>query len=182
MNVLDAILNSQNGAAVQQLGRQFGLAPEQTQSALSALVPALAEGLKQNMSSEGGLAGLVSALASGRHQRYVEDPGVLSDPATVQDGNGILGHVLGSKEVSRQVAQRASERTGIDTSILKRMLPLVAALAMGSLSRQAAQSGPVTSTSTTGLTGMLGSLLDTNRDGSVLDDVAGLAGRIFKGR
>ena len=42
MNILDAIVNAQDGAAVRQLGSQVGLAPDQTTAALSALVPALA--------------------------------------------------------------------------------------------------------------------------------------------
>ena len=47
MNVLDAIMNAQQGGAVKQLGSQFGLGEEQTASALSALVPALAAGFQQ---------------------------------------------------------------------------------------------------------------------------------------
>ena len=40
MNILDTIINAQDGGAVQQLGSQFGLGAEQTTSALSALLPA----------------------------------------------------------------------------------------------------------------------------------------------
>jgi hypothetical protein len=47
MNILDAILNTQGGAATQQLGNQFGLRPEQTQAALSTLVPALVPGFSK---------------------------------------------------------------------------------------------------------------------------------------
>lgn len=182
MNILDVILNTQGGAAVQQIERQFGLQPDQARSALSALLPAVAAGLQQNMTRQGGLESLTGALATGNHQRYLENPNALADASTTQDGNGILGHLLGSKDVSRQVAQRASERTGIDTGILKQMLPVVAALAMAGLSRQAATAGPVTAASSGGLMGMLTPLLDQNRDGSLLDDVAGFAGRILGGR
>ena len=45
MNILDAIVNAQDGAAVRQLGSQVGLAPDQATTALSALVPALAAGV-----------------------------------------------------------------------------------------------------------------------------------------
>jgi hypothetical protein len=34
MNILDAIVNAQDGAAVQQLGSQVGLAPDQATAAL----------------------------------------------------------------------------------------------------------------------------------------------------
>jgi hypothetical protein len=49
MNILEAILNSQDGAAVRQLSSQFGLGEAQTTSALSALVPALASGFQRNL-------------------------------------------------------------------------------------------------------------------------------------
>jgi len=179
MNILDAITNAQNGAAVQQLGRQFGLQPEQTQSALSALIPALTSGLQQNMTREGGLASLATALTSGNHQRYLENPEVLASDASIADGNGILGHLLGSKDVSRQVAQQAAGSTGIDAGVLKQMLPLVAALAMGGLARHAQAAGSVSGGSTTGLAGMLGPLLEGGQSGSMLDSVAGLAGKLF---
>jgi hypothetical protein len=177
MNILETILQSQNGGAVRQLGDQFGLQPDQTQAALAALVPALAAGFQKNMTSQGGLDSLVSALASGRHQRYLDDAGTWSDSASVQDGNGILGHVFGSKDVSREVAQRAAAQTGIDASTLKRMLPLVAALAMGGLSRQSNASAAGASGGD--LMSMLTPVLDQNRDGSMMDDLLGLAGRFM---
>jgi hypothetical protein len=147
-------------------------------------VPALAAGLQRNMTREGGLENLVSALSSGRHQRYLEDPTSLADGGSIEDGNGILGHVFGSKDVSRQVAQRASEQTGIDVGTLKRMLPLVAAMAMSGLSRQSTRPGisPDSSSGAAGLMAMLSPVLDQNRDGSIMDDVLGIAGRVLGGR
>lgn len=49
MNILEAIVNTQDGAAVRQLGSQFGLGQEQTTAALSALLPALAAGVQRNI-------------------------------------------------------------------------------------------------------------------------------------
>lgn len=184
MNILDIITSAQGGAAVQQLGTQFGLGPQQTQSALASLVPALAAGLHQNASSENGLASLMSALTAGSHQQYLENPGSLA--AATSDGNGILGHVLGSKDTSRQVAQRAAQQTGIPVDTLKQMLPIVAALTMGGLSAQARGSGATLAgpgaNQGSDLLGMLSPMLDSNRDGSVIDDVIGMAGRFLGSR
>lgn len=181
MDILQTILTTQDGGAVRQLGNQFGLPPEQAQSALSALVPALAAGLQKNMSGEGGLEGLLAALTTGGHQRYLEDPRTLTDPSTIQDGNGILSHVFGSKDVSRQVAQRASDQTGIGVGILKQMLPLVATMVMSGLSRKAAAAdyaAPAPDRAG-GLMDMLTPMLDRNRDGSMIDDVLGMAGSML---
>ena len=112
----------------------------------------------------------MGALQGGRHDRYLDDPAELARPETVQDGNAILGHLLGSKDMSRQVASHAAQKTGLDTGILKKMPPMVAAMAMGSLSKQAkepsvadalmgALSGGGGQSSGGGLAGMVGSLL-----------------------
>jgi hypothetical protein len=179
MNIFDSILSAGNGAAVRQLGSQFGLDEAQTSSALSALVPALSAGLRQNMQSTDGLTGVINALSSGRHRQYIEEPSSLDRADTVADGNGILGHILGSKDVSRQVAARASEQTGLGSDVLKRMLPLAATLVMGAMSRQAASGGAssLASGAGGGLLEMLGGALDRNKDGSPLDDITGMLGR-----
>jgi hypothetical protein len=181
MSLLQTILNLQDGMAVKQLSQNFGLGEDQTVSAISSLIPALAQGLKQNISTGDGLQSLVSALGSGNHQRYFDDPSSWSRPETVQDGNGILGHLLGSKEVSRQVAGQASAQTGVGQDILKQMLPVVATLVMGSLSKKAPamglQSAPEGGT---GVMGILSSFLDADRDGSVADDMMGFVGKLFQ--
>jgi hypothetical protein len=107
---------------------------------------------------------------------------VLGDADTVADGNGILGHVFGSKDVSRQVAAQAGAQTGLGSDVMKRMLPLVATLVMGAMSRQVASRGgasPASSAGAGGLLEMLGGALDQNRDGSALDDILGTLGRTF---
>src|SRR5262249_10117519 len=113
MDILEAICGAQGSGAVQQLGQQFGLNNDQVSSALSALVPALAAGFQQNMSSQQGLDGLLGALGGGQHQRYVDAAPASDHPDTINDGNGILGHVFGSKDVSRQVANQAAAQTGV---------------------------------------------------------------------
>ena len=187
MNLLESILNAKDGAAVSQLASQFGLNEDQAASAVQNLIPALAGGLQRNI-SQGGLNDLLGALTKGGHQRYLDDPSMLSSQAVQEDGNGILGHLLGSKDVSRQVAAQASTRTGISESVLKQMLPVVASLAMGALSRQT--SSPASSPGLSGVSagasggagilGMLTPLLDRNRDGSVVDDLLGSASRLFQ--
>src|SRR5882757_7640371 len=124
MNILDTIVNAQGGAAVRQLGAQFGLGEDQTASALSALVPALAAGVQRNIQNEDGLGSLISALSSGNHGQYIDEPENLGQQSAVATGNGILGHLLGNKDVSRQVASRAAAQTGLSPDALKGMLPL----------------------------------------------------------
>ena len=176
MNILDSIVGARDGAAVQQLAAQFGLRPEQASAASGALMPALAAGLKRNITTNE--ARLESALASGHHETYIDQPEVLDAPETTADGNAILGHIFGSKEVSRKVAAGAAESTGIDAAVLKKMLPLLASLAMGALAKQkkSATRGAGGAAQSGGLAGMLEPLLDRDGDGSIVDDVGGMLG------
>jgi hypothetical protein len=189
MNLLEMVLAAQGGGGVQAMARSAGVREDQAQAAIEAMLPALARGLKNNMASQGGLESLLGALAKGGHQRYVDDPSRLSDASSIADGNAILGHILGSKDVSRQVANGAAARTGLDPALLKKMLPMIAALAMGALSRQAPAAGGRPGVQVGArpgaqpggdLFGGLGSMLDIDKDGSVLDDIASLAQRFLR--
>ena len=99
--IMDMLMNTAGGGAVQQIGQQFGLSDDQASSALSQLVPALMAGLQRNTSQEGGMDALAGALKGGNHAQYLDNPEMLRQEATTEDGNSILGHIFGSKDVSR---------------------------------------------------------------------------------
>ncbi|WP_298916574.1 DUF937 domain-containing protein [uncultured Algimonas sp.] len=133
--LMDMIMDESDGRAPRAAGEAVGLPADRSREAIGALLPAVSSALKRNTASPQGLAGLLGALENGGHDRYLDEPDALRGRAQ-SDGNAILGHLFGSKDVSREVASRASAQTGIGTDILKKMLPMVAMMAMGSLSKQ----------------------------------------------
>ena len=135
-SLFDMLANAQNGAAMQQMARQFGLSQQQTQDALEALLPAFSQGLKRNAANPYDLGSFLTALTSGQHAKYFEDASNALSPQGVAEGNGILGHLFGSKELSRAVAAQAEQATGIGQDILKQMLPVLASMIMGGLFKQ----------------------------------------------
>lgn len=139
MNMLEMLMQAQGGNGMDNLGRQFGLDNTQTQAAVAQMLPAISSGLKQNTQNQDGLAALLGALQNGRHEQYYDDPSAIEAPQAALEGNGILGHLFGSKDVSRAVATRAADNTGIGSDIIKQMLPIVASMVMGSLSKQTRQ-------------------------------------------
>ena len=134
-------LGGKNGAPLQQLASQFGISGDQVESAVGKLAPALTGALGKNTAKPDGMSSLAKALGSGNHARYVDEPSSLADPATRDDGNAILGHLLGSKDESRRVAGDAAKETGLDAGMLKQMLPLVATMVMGSLGKSGGGGG-----------------------------------------
>lgn len=190
MGLLDTILQSAGGGMADQLGRQVGLDASQTRSALEQLLPAIAGGMKRNAASPQGMNDLLGALKRGRHDRYLDDPGSLTSQRGINDGNSILGHIFGSKDVSREVARRAEAKSGIDAGILKKLLPMVAAAAMGGMRQKTGGGGGMLG----GLLGsvlgggrrkqggILASMLDQDGDGSMVDDLLGMAAGKMLGR
>ncbi len=132
----DMLMKAQNGAAIDMVSRQFDLTRDQTVSAMEALLPAFGQGLKRTAATPQGIAPFFEALASGKHAKYMENMSDAFSQDGLTDGNGILGHLFGSKEVSRAVASHAAQATGIGQDILKQMLPALASMVMGGLFEQ----------------------------------------------
>ena len=171
------LLGSQNSDAVTQLAQKLGVSEEQARAVIKEVTPALTRGIQHNTQNQGGLDGLISALQSGNHSRYIDNPSVLGTQDNVEDGNSILGHIFGSKDVSRNVAEHASQQTGIASSLIKKALPIIATMVMASLGKSLFGGGTAQAStgeaSNTG--GLLSSLLDSDHDGSIMDDVLGMA-------
>lgn len=147
--LVGTLLQAGGGQALEMLGGRFGLGPAQTRAALEALAPMVAGGLKQQAQNRGGLEGLLGGVLNQGHAAYGASADNLARPGTTEAGNAILGEIFGSKDVSRAVADQAAAQTGIGADVLKKMLPVVAMMAAGTLAKGAAGNG---------LGGLLGSL------------------------
>lgn len=178
MDLLDLLKSTGGDNSIGELAGAVGLGSSDTNKLIGALAPALMSGLQKNTADDSGLAGLQSALQSGGHERYLDDPKLLRDDATRKDGNNILGHLFGSKDVSRNVAAHAAKETGIDAGLIKKALPLLAGLAMGAMSKKSSGGRDLGSSASEGGLGPLGDLIGGG-DGFGLDDVMGLAKKFF---
>ena len=131
-----------------EIGRQFGLNEEQTRAAVEALTPVVAAGMRRNGGAGGGLGDIIKSITLGGAPEE-------TDAATSQ-GNDILGQIFGSKEVSRGVATELSATSGIGSSILKKMLPVIASIVMAQVAKQMGSRG---GSSGGGLGDILGDIL-----------------------
>ena len=147
MQGLDQVLGS-SGVDLGSLGAQFGLSPEQTRSAMGSLMPAVVGGFHKQ--AEAGDPAGVAAAASA-----VDQP-------DAQSGNDILGRIFGNKDVSRQVADHASGQSGVSSTVLKAMLPIVAAM----VARHIAGGQGTGGSGGGGLGGMLASVLGGGNPGA----------------
>ena len=185
MNLLDLLNSTGGGDSIGKIAGAVGLGSNDTSKLVASLAPALMRGLQKNTASDDGLAGLRKALESGGHQRYIDDPSSLQRDEARVDGNNILGHIFGSKDVSRNVAARTSQETGFDASIIKKALPLIAGLALGAMSKKTSAGRDLGTSQSSGGLGPLGDLIGAatgssrSDDGVGLDDILGMAKKFF---
>jgi hypothetical protein len=143
MNLFEIMQAAQGGRAVGNLSSQFGISPQQTQSALEALLPAFSMGLRNKTQSPdmfSQLAGMMTGAQAGQ-QAYEDANGDGIPDHLQQEGNQVLGQLFGSKEMSRALADQASMASGVSSAVLKAMLPVVASMIMGGLFKSASNQG-----------------------------------------
>lgn len=193
---LAAILK-QTGA-IGAIAQQLGVNEQMAEMGAAALLPSILGGFKKTAQAQPsgleGLGGLLGQLGGGG----LFDSVVAPEPTPVDQGNDILSTIFGSKDVSRSVAGQAATQTGIDPSLLKKMLPILAMLVAGYMAKQsggAEQGGGAAGglggllggllgggnqSAGSGGLGGLGSLLDMDGDGNPLDDIIGMAGKMMR--
>ena len=192
MQIMD-IINQAGG--IQSIARELNISESQAAAGSAALAPAILGGFKrqaQGPAGLDGLGGLLGQLGGGGLLDSVLSP----EPTDVGRGNDVLGQIFGSKDVSRTVAQSAASQSGLDPAVIKKMLPIVAMLVGGYMSKQRGASaspdasgglgsvlggllgGDQTRGAMPSGSGGLGSMLDLNGDGNPLDDILRMAGKM----
>ena len=171
---MDIFATLRRSGGIDALARQTGMTPPDAARGVEALLPALIGGFRRTVEIAGGgmpgiarLVAMIDARGGGEMAASVLHP----DPLDSTSGEALLGGVLGRKEISRAIAARAGEATGLESSALERVLPVLAMLVGGYLSARAqidgAQGG--------GLDALAGAL-DLYGDGNPLDDVTTACG------
>lgn len=141
MTLDDMLMGAKSMGALQNFALQNSLSNDQLMSAIQALTPAIASGVRARTASPEGFASLMNMMNTGRHELFLDDGDLLGSASSQTVGNEILGQIFGSKDVSRGVAQYAAQTSGISSTILKSLLPIIASMVMGGLTRQSRGSG-----------------------------------------
>jgi hypothetical protein len=193
VNVADVM---RRAGVLDSISRELGIDQATAHSGAEALLPAILGGFKkQAQPASGGLGGLIDALGGAGGGNLLEAV-TSSAPTPTSPGNEILGRIFGSKDVSRTVAGHASQTTGIDATLLGKMLPLLAMAVTGHLASQEAGGASARGEAAGGMLGKvlggvmgggqgdaarsggpggLASLIDLDGDGNPLDDILGMA-------
>lgn len=195
---LEDLLGQQQGSeAVNQISQQVGASPTVTNMAIQMALPMILSSLANNAKEPQGAENLNNALQ--KHDGGILDNlgsflGGGANQAASDDGLGILGHIFGGSQGA--VAQQVSQKSGMDISQVATLLITLAPIVMGFLGKKKQEQN----LDANGLQNMLGEqqqtmqasgnpvmdmvsgMLDRDKDGSSMDDLASMAMSYFQKR
>jgi len=201
----DLLGQEQGSQAVDQISQSTGAEQSAVNSVVRSALPMILGGLANNASTSTGAENLNAALEQDHDGSILDNLGglgsmIFGQQATPRpaDAGGILGHVFGTGQ--SQAAQQVSNQTGVNVGQVAQIMMMLAPIVMAYLGQQKQQQGLGAS----GLGGLLGGLLgggqaqaaasgfsisdlasgmlDSDHDGSALDDIASMASRYMENK
>ena len=162
---IDEFLKSYGPEVTQQMSSNFKVDQGTVQKLIPQLAPLILAGLKRQKDTRGGderVDHILNKYGDSSVLNNIKD--LISNKAQAQDVDPNLGGLLGDAG-GLQAAQALAKKMNIDPSTIMKMIPALAPLVLGALTKKRDTGG-------SGISGV-GSLLDADGDGSILDDVAG---------
>jgi hypothetical protein len=190
MNLEGILSQALNSNTISQMSQTLGADESTTSNAVQTALPLLLGAMARNSSTPEGGSSLLSALDKDHDGSLLNDLGGFLGGYDAGPGAGILSHVFGDKLGTAQ--NGVSQASGLDLGRTASLLMMLAPIVMGALgqsrrqgqldenslpevlggtARQTASNSPISD--------MLSQMLDSNRDGSSLDDILRLAGGFF---
>lgn len=193
MNAITQMITQQiAGVAARSMAQRLGVSEATAQRAVQIAVPLIVAALARNAAQPEGAQELHQAV-NNDHDGSIFDnlAGYLGNPQAA-NGAGILGHVFGEQQAPIQ--NNLAQATGLDQNTAGSLLEMVAPLVLGAVGQTQQQNNldpgglsqyldtqqQQTAAAAPGLMRALNSMLDSNHDGSMTDDVGRLLGNFFK--
>lgn len=205
---LDQLLGQDRAnEAVDQISQNVSAEPSLVNYAISMALPSILGGLANNASTPEGAESLNNALDRDHSSGGILDNlgglagtifggGQQQAPPPAADGGGILGHILGNSQGA--LAQNVSQQTGLNVGQVAQILMMLAPIVMSYLGQKKQQEnvganglegllggilgGGGGASQAGGLSGIASAMLDSDHDGSAIDDIASMAFNYMKNK
>ncbi len=164
-NFIDEFMKNYGSEVATQLSSNLNVDQGTVQKLIPQLAPLILSGLKKQKDTMGGDARVDHILTKyGDSSVLGNIRDIVAAKVSSQNTDANLGGLLGSNG-GVQAANALAKNLNIDASAVMKMIPALAPIILGALSKKR-------DTGSAGISG-IGSLLDADGDGSILDDVAG---------
>ena len=193
--MLEELAGALGGETLGQLAGALGADNDAVSKGVAAALPALLGGLARNAREPEGAAALSNAMGADHDGSILDSLGAIfggsqwAQQQANRHGERILGHVFGQSRP--RVEQQVQQTSGLDSSIVTKLLPLLAPVVLGYLgkklrgggSEQVANSLQQERAAVQQNDGVFGSILDMldgddDNDGGLMD----MAGDLLKGQ
>ena len=189
MNISSLFGMLMNKEALENLGGSVGANKEQVEKLINLGMPTMMKAMERNTKTENGAQSLYKALQDHQNDN-VEEMARNPDKVDKTDGEKILNHVFEDKNerVQTTLAKQTNLVQNQVTTVLSQLAPLV----MGTLGQQQKElnvnvsnlsklmGGAIEQSGNSEVIKMAEQLLDADKDGSILDDVGRMFGKLFK--
>lgn len=194
MSLTDMLSQQLSGDALSHLSEKIGIDKDTAGKAISAALPLLVSALARKSSTPEGAEALHQSVTTEHNGGILDDmTGFLRENSS-GTGASILSQVLGSQRGA--IENGLAQHTGLNTNAIGSILEIAAPLVMGALSKKQAEQGldagglssylgnqqQSVQNSASPLMNTLFNLLDANNDGSIIDDIGRIAGKLFGGQ
>ena len=163
-NFIDDLVGSLGGDVAKQVSSTLGIEPDKVMQMLPQVAPLILGGLKKQKDEHGGEERVDHILNKYGSASVLDNLGDLfSSKAKDENHDPNLGGLLGNS--GGEAANLISKQLNIDSGTAMKLIPMLAPVILGFLTKQRDEGGK-------GSSG-ISSLLDQDGDGSILDDVGG---------
>ncbi len=189
MNISSLFGMLMNKEALENLGGSVGANKEQVQKLINLGMPTMMKAMDRNTKTESGAQSLYKALQ--KHQDdNVEEMARNPDKVDKTDGEKILNHIFEDK--NERVQTNLAKQTNLVQNQVSTVLSQLAPLVLGALGQQQKEldvnvsnlsnlmGGAIEQSGSSDVIKMAEQLLDADKDGSILDDVGRMFGKLFK--
>jgi len=189
----DILTQQLSGDALSQISEKIGIDKATAGTAISAAVPLLVSALARKSSTPEGAEAIHQSITTEHNGGILDDVmGFLSGGAS--GGANILTQILGTQRGA--IENGLAQHTGLNANAIGNILEVAAPLVMGALSKKQAEQGldagglssylgdqqQTAQSSASPLMNTLFNMLDANNDGSIIDDIGRIAGKLFGGQ
>ena len=173
--------------------QKTGASESQASTVISMALPVILGAMNRNTNTREGADGLLSALKKDHDGSILDNIGGFLSGGNFSEGTGILKHVIGNRR--NNVESTIGKQSGLEAGTVGTIMDMAAPLVMGYLGKKQRESNLTAG----GLSGLLSAMkseteyeapeevslvekiLDSDGDGSIIDDVAGIGMKLLGG-
>jgi hypothetical protein len=141
VRLYDNIRAAGRGEILDALAKNVGVGRDQADAALRTLLPEIGHAIRRAGERRTGAPTVHAALQDERFAGYLENPALLREPAAAADGERVLAEVMDEAQRG-ELVRNAAAAVQAEEAAVRRLLPLIATLAMAAIGERLREEAP----------------------------------------